>query len=1054
MTAKVLLHVHEHPEGRVVVTPVDFPRLSVDADSYHAAHAAAVSRVTRQLRGISGSLRSGLSRPVAAELEVAEVALPAGKKGAKPPRITVGLVIVLRPTSQGEVYVVRAPEVPDFEVAVADRERARPAAESGLKEAFAHWELSAVLACDQMGSVRLETVELPFPPASEADAERDDAFLLEDAADDLTLLAAEQRLGRLDRRDALVDRVLSALSASGRASVMLVGPPDVGKTALLHELAARLASGSVPPPLRGRPLWRLSANELIAGAQYMGMWQDRARSLVARGRADRAIFAMGDPTAIVDAGRWRGSDNNLARYLRTYVESGDLTLICECTPEVLAATQKKEASFVDSFHRVDVPEPSVEAAREILTVAARRLEEAQSVAIAPDAVAAAVELTRRFEPYRGLPGKAVRLLEEATRATATSGRDDGVRRESVVATFAARTGLPHFLLSDETPMLVEEARAFFEQRVLGQVEAVTAVIDVVAVAKAGLNDPGKPLGSFFFVGPTGVGKTELTKALAEYLFGSRERVVRFDMGEYGSADAVQRLVGTAWRSEGEGELTRRVREQPFCVVLLDEIEKAHRDVYDALLAALGEGRMTDANGRTADFRNAIVIMTSNLGATRRQAQAVGFSGDGGRAGEAERLKRHFVEEAERFLRPEFFNRIDRVIAFRALDQETVRTIARRELGRLLLREGIARRRLLVEIDDPVVERLAEAGFHPRYGARPLQREIERAVIQPLARLIVEQRPGPGDLVRFTRDDAEIRAAVRKAAPPEQRKPRLRRADATREASLARAERQAEELFEQVTAERDAALVRALADQRSALVGQTNQPSFWDEPDLARATLARLYQVERALERLDHIGQRAEGLRELARQMRRNRDRRRLAELRQAVGEVEEELLVVRLELAGASAGGDRGSACLRVVPVGSSDGWAEALLSMYAAWAERTGRPCERLAEHPHALRVDGLSTFELLARETGLHRRTHGDEVQLARVLVEAVDGEQTASRPHDAEDIGEVVRIYGEGRRQFVRDPRTGVRVGDVASVLDHGRIDDFLVAAVRLVRGSASS
>jgi ATP-dependent Clp protease ATP-binding subunit ClpC len=1040
ITGNFLLHIHERPEGRVVVTPVDFPRLSLDADTFETARATIASKIARELRRMSGSMRTALSAPVVAELDAIEMAIPGGRKGAKQPRITVSLVVTLTTTSRGDLYVVRAPEVPALNVAVTDRAEVALAAKDALNEAWEHWELPAILSCDVTGEVRLETVEIPFPPG-DADSDGGDEFELEEAGEELTLRAAEGRLGRLDRRDALIERVLAALSSSGRSSVLLVGPPDVGKTALLHELALRLASGLVPPALGGRALWRLSANELIAGARFTGMWQDRARLLVARGRANRAIFAMGDPSGIIDAGRWSGSDNNMARYFRTYVESGELTLICECTPEVYAAAQKKEPSFIDAFHRIDVLEPTVEAAREILATASERLGQEHSVSIAADAVAAAVELTRRFEPYRGLPGKAVRLLEEATQAEGISAGSRVVTRQRVVESFATRTGLPLFLLSDEIPMSVDEARSFFDERVLGQPEAVGAVVDLVAVAKAGLSDPNKPLGSFFFVGPTGVGKTELTKALAEYLFGTRERVIRFDMGEFASADAAQRLVGTAWHRDGEGELTRRVREQPFCVVLLDEIEKAHRSVYDALLSALGEGRMTDANGRTADFRNAIIVMTSNLGAGRRANQGVGFAGESDAEADAERLRRHFTEEAERFFRPEFFNRIDRVIPFLALTEDTVNRIARRELGRLLLREGIARRHLLVEIDDHVVARLSTVGFHPQYGARPLQREIERAVIHPLARLIVRQEPRPGDLVRFRVDGEEVTADIQAVATPARPKPRARRAEVAQDASLSRAEKHAASLLGRVAAEADGELVGELREERTELVEQTNTPGFWDAPDRARSVLERLYQIEQALEHLDHLLQRADGLREMARQMKQNRHRARLGELRQALDEVEDETEVVRLELAGARAGSDQGPALIRIVPVDGAEEWAEALVAMYTRWAERTGRQAERVQEHRYALSVGGLSARDLLRNERGLHRHIHGENVFLARVIIEPAgsDGESTG-RP-------EVVRVYSEGRQQFVRDPRSGIRVGDVGSVLRQGRIEEFLIGGVRL-------
>jgi len=259
LSANLLLHVREHPEGRVIVTPVDFPELSVDADSYEAALRVVTGKLTRKLRTMSGSMRTALAAPVVAELDRVELALKR-EKGTL--RITIGLVVTMRETSGGLLYIVRAPEIPEFAVSVTLRDGVKTAAREGLKY-LRNWSLEALLASDDVGTVRLETLTLSFPPADEPELARgDDPFSLEEFGDELTGRAAEGRLGQLDRRDALVERVLAALASSGRSSVMLVGPGDVGKTALLHEVAGRLASGKVPPALRGRPLWRISANEL------------------------------------------------------------------------------------------------------------------------------------------------------------------------------------------------------------------------------------------------------------------------------------------------------------------------------------------------------------------------------------------------------------------------------------------------------------------------------------------------------------------------------------------------------------------------------------------------------------------------------------------------------------------------------------------------------------------------------------------------------------------------------------------------------------------------
>jgi ATP-dependent Clp protease ATP-binding subunit ClpC len=1050
MVARVHVHVRAFPDGRVLATPVDFPDLAVEAADRAAAVRILTSRLTKRLRRVSASMRSGLLDPPTPALERVEIeVVRGGKQSQERLRLTIGIVVLLRKTTASEVHLVRAPAVTGFEHVVADGAEAAAAAAKELPKYLRQWPLDALLGVDEVGQVSLETIELPLPAPAVAtgageDYEGEDE-ILEMCGDDLTAQALEGRLSGLDRRDELVERVLAALASSGRSSVLLVGASEVGKTALVHELAVRLAQGEVPAALAGRELWRLPANELIAGARYTGMWQDRARRLVTRARVDDPILAMGDPGGIVDAGRWSESDNNLGRFLRTYLESGELTLVCECTPEQLAPVHKKEPSFIDAFYRVDVPEPTGEQAAEILLAAARRIHDRQGISFSPDALPGALELTRRFEPYRAFPGKAVRLLEESAQRDAGRGATQ-IAREDIVAAFAQRTGLPLALLSDEMRMSLADVQAHFEARVLGQPEATTGMVELVSVLKAGLNDPAKPLGSFLFVGPTGVGKTELAKALAEFLFGSRERVLRFDMGEHASADAVQRLLGAAWGGEREGELTRRVREQPFCVVLLDEIEKAHASVFDALLSALGEGRLTDAEGRTADFRNAIIIMTSNLGADARASRAVGFGSPD--RDEVERLRRHYTEQAEKFFRPEFVNRLDRIVVFDPLEQATVRQIARREVGRLLLREGIVRRQLLVEIDERAIDTLAERGFDPQYGARPLQREIERAIIQPLAALIVEREPGPSDLARVHPSGDAIAVELEQVRLRERAEsPRIRRTGA-QEATLAKAATGVADLLERIEAEEATPAVTALRGEVEELISQTHGPTFWDEPVRARSTLTRVYRIERVLDGLEGLHRRASGLAEMARQMRLKRDRGRLGELRQAVEEIEDALLVARLELAGTVAASGVSDAALRVTPVGrKSGGWAAELLVMYAAWAERTGRDVREQEDPPsNSLVVEGLSSFDLLAGENGLHRRVLSDrQVLLARVTVTSANGDN-GHAPEPADDPGTIVRIYEEGRRRSVRDPRTGTRVGNLDAVLREGRIDAFLLAYLR--------
>ncbi len=929
--------------------------------------------------------------------------------------------------------------VPTWEFAVSSADELNARVSAALTKVLSGWDLLDLLAVDEAGAPTLAWLDVAEPTDRPADAPKGDVVRLEDFGDNLTHLAAAGRLGRLDHRDRIVERVLSALATPGLSSVLLVGPPDVGKSALIGEVAARIQAGDVPPALRGRTIWRISANELMAGARYMGMWQERARMLLERARAYRPIFAMGDPIGIVDAGRWSESTNNLSRVLRPAMEAGEITLICECTPEGLEAVAKKEPSFVAAFHRVDLHQPPSEEAARIVVAAGQRFESSHGVEVDESAVAAAMELTSRFEPYRALPGKAVRLLSEVVHwATARQDRTP-LDREDVIAAFSERTGLPRAVLSDEVALDLVESGAFLERRVLGQPDAIAAMIDLLAVIKAGLHDPTKPLGSYFFVGPTGVGKTELAKATAEMLFGNRDRMIRFDMGEYRGGDAVAKLIGSGWREGNEGDLTRRVREQPFSVVLLDEIEKAHSDVFDALLSLLGEGHITDASGLTADFRNTVVIMTSNLGANLSENKSIGFSTAA--PGSLDARKRHFTERAERFFRPEFFNRIDRIVVFSPLEKEVIRRIARREIGRLVLREGITRRQLLVEIDDAVVDRCVELGFHPSYGARPLQREIERTISQPLARIVVAQDLKPGDLVRFrVKEDvvtAEFSRPVETEAPDHRDRPSALRAKAT----IANARQDILALVARLDRAVEDPPFLAFREDADLLLEATHEPGFWDEPEQARNTLARYYELNRCTDGLELLTRRAHGLAQLIEHMLADNDRARLPEVRGALDEIEDAADLLKLEITGAAAGSLESVAFVHVHGIGpGTASWAAELLEMYEHWANRTGRKVDRL-QGPSGLRVEGLSTFRLLAGERGLHRRVtdHGHSL-LARVAV-LHDGEV-----EDESNTGEIVRQYHEGTRQFVKDPRTGARTTNVRAVLDEGKLDVFLLEAIR--------
>ncbi len=1018
-----MVHVHATPGGPTVLTPLPFADLALEARGFAQAARALRPILQDRLQSLEPIDRAALAEAADATLLRVPVEVPIDGDAANAVQLTVGLVAVQKTIGSRRVAVGYVPVIADFELVQADGdleklvERAIPKIAGRLRS----WTAANVLNADEPDDTELAFVEVDV---------QDDALIqkrplaatatntiLEERGTDLT----KRTLGRFDGREELVSRVSALLADPGRSSVLLVGPPDVGKSALLYEIARRLHADD----LTRRPMWRLSANELIAGSQYTGQWQEAVRRLIADARKTNAIVVMGDPVGIVDAGRWSQSSNNASRFLRPYIESGDLTIVCEGTAEQLGAAEKKEPGFIGSFHRVDVPEPTLKETMAIVATTAAR----SSAEFTEGALEAAVELTRRFEPYRGFPGKAVRLVEDTVRHAEGATID----REAVTREFATRTGLPLTLVSDDVPLRTAEVKEAFEAAVLGQPEATAAVTDVVAVLKAGLNDPNRPLASLFFVGPTGVGKTELAKALAEFLFGSRERLLRFDMGEYASADAAQRLIGTAWGAD-EGVLVREVRQQPFAVVLLDEIEKAHWSVFDALLAAIGEGRLTDAAGRTADFRNAIVIMTSNLGARTARTGGLGFTPAVGSEHQS------YIEAAERFFRPEFFNRIDRILVFHSLTAEIVRRIARREIQRLLEREGIIRRQLRIEVDDAAVDAVAAKGFHARYGARPLQREVAQAIIQPLARLLVDRAPSEQEFVRVYVDGGHIAVAIERPEEPEARVSRSERRVQRDEGAFARAEASVNAFVDRLNEDEASARASDIREALTPLVEETHAQTFWETPDRARETLQGIYRLESAVGRWDALRNRAAGLVEMARRVREARDQSRVREVEDAVSEMDDQLTVLRLELTAAAAGARGGAATIRVVPVGqAAEQWAAQLIAMYAAWAERTGREATP-TENELGIVIDGLATYDLLAGERGLHRHVKPDGTdELARVVVQLPDD------PELEPDGGVVARVYEEGKRRLVRDPRTSAKETHVNAVLE-GRIDAFLIAALR--------
>lgn len=537
--------------------------------------------------------------------------------------------------------------------------------------------------------------------------------------------------------DKLVEQLAAALTGRRPLSVLLVGPSGVGKTALVGELARRrneLLSSRVH-------VWSTNGSQLVAGMTGFGKWQERCGKLVKEAAREGAIVHLGNLLELCEVGQHIGNSQGIASFLRPYLSRGELLAIAECTPEQLQVIERRDPQLLTVFRQIKVEEPTPEQGRCIFLnsalaapgsstsqrgEAARQSADGETISL--DALETLDRLHRRYATYSAFPGRPLRFLQNLLRQRRQSESEAGaVSANDVTAAFSRETGLPRFLLDDSEHLDLEAAHRWFAERVVQQAEAVQLVVDLLATVKAGVTRQGRPVASLLFIGPTGVGKTEMAKSLAEYLYQSPRRMVRFDMSEYANAAALDRLIGGTYQTPGL--LTSKVREQPFGVVLLDEFEKAHPQFFDLLLQILGEGRLTDAAGRVAYFNNAVVIMTSNLGAETYGKQAIGFQSD---SDPVQAAREHFERQLKSFVRPELFNRIDRIVPFAPLSREAIEQIARREVDLVRARDGIHFRGVQLEIDDAALTQLADAGFDPRYGARPLKRAIERRLLAPLA----------------------------------------------------------------------------------------------------------------------------------------------------------------------------------------------------------------------------------------------------------------------------------------------------------------------------------
>ena len=593
------------------------------------------------------------------------------------------------------------------------------------------------------------------PVQPKATVKHSETRVLDQYSRDLTMLAASGSFDPVIGRDEEIRRSVQILSRRSKNNPVLIGEPGVGKTAVAEGIAAYIAGSDAPDSMAGKRLVALDLPALLAGTKYRGDFEERVKAVLKDvKKAGDVILFIDEMHTMIGAGSAEGAID-AANILKPALGRGEVQIIGATTPEEYRRHIEKDAALERRFQPVKIAEPSRGDSLKMLGAVRQGLEKHHGVKISDAALTAAVDLSARYINDRFLPDKAIDLADEAAAHIRVSG-GGLVTAEDIAGVVSLWTGIPVANLSaDETKRLCN-MESILHRRVIGQNEAVTAVSRAIRRGRVGLSDPDRPIGSFLFLGPTGVGKTELCRALAEAVFGESDAMIRLDMSEYMEKHAVSKLIGSPpgyVGYEDGGQLTERVRRKPWSVVLFDEIEKAHEDVWGILLQIMDDGRLTDSAGRVVSFRNTIIVMTSNVGAKSISdgRPRMGFTPDGG--DEAQLMRARINEELRRTFKPEFLNRIDETIVFRRLSRAEIRSIAERML--LTVAERFKALGMTLSVPDQVVDFLAERGYDEKYGARPLRRAIRSMIEDKAAELMLTDSLGRGDTVQARIDGNEL-----------------------------------------------------------------------------------------------------------------------------------------------------------------------------------------------------------------------------------------------------------------------------------------------------------
>jgi ATP-dependent Clp protease ATP-binding subunit ClpC len=881
----------------------------------------------------------------------------------------------------------------------------------------------------------------------------------------------------LDSVAAHVAELEGAIKREPARSVLLVGESGAGKTALVRALAARLRAD-------GWLVFEAAPAEVLAGQSYIGQLEERVQAIVRQLEGKRVLWVMPNFHEALWAGRHRYSPTGVLDLLLPHVESGAVKLVGEVPARAYEQLVRLRPRLRTAMQTCRVAPLSDDETLELGrrwagrgTVDEGAGDESKAQALSPRAtertLREALQLAKQYLDDKAAPGNLLLLLEATDRRLLAEVRaGEEVKLDDLLVTLSQLTGLPVQILDEREGLDLSELRAFFERRVLGQPEAVECLVERVAMIKAGLTDPTRPQGVFLFVGPTGTGKTEIAKTLADFLFGSPERMLRLDMSELQTWESQGRILGETDETSDSAALVNQIRKQPFSVVLLDEFEKAHTSVWDLFLQVFDDGRLTDRRGNTADFRHSVIIMTSNLGATLPHGASVGFSREQAQfaAGSVERA-------VGRAFRREFVNRIDRVVVFRPLGRGVMRDLLRKELNDVLTRRGLRTRQWAVEWDESAVEFLLEKGFTADLGARPLKRAVERYLLSPLALTIVNHQFPEGDQFLFVSSAPDAQSLDVQFVDPDVPAEQEAAAEEVEEVSFD--EEAARELrlesialdpkgtpeelrFLQEQYDEVAARVEdeAWRERKESALREMQSADFWSSPERF-SVLGNVEYMDRIEAGLDTAGSLLARLRG---------DRKRLPP--DLVARLAEQLYLLDSACRGMAEGHARDAFLL--VTAGREPGadrargddFARTLARMYRRWAERRRMRLELIEEHDGArsngagaeeyralLAVSGYAAYTLLRHEAGLHvLETPQDEKSSFRRATASV---RVVGQPEEPPGRGgrealreqaeralsadaqapqqQVVRRYREEPSPLVRDSARGWRTGRLERVLD---------------------